>query len=200
MYGTGTRKVPEVLDWDQVAEICEKEGADVLLVLETFDSNTDFLAKTATEQLSSLISSGKPKSTPPSEVQMNVAAYWRLYDPRTLQIIDQYQHNSYMSFNTAGGVPPPDALPRTAYDAGLAYFNRYLPGSYKVKRKLYKRTSGSAKQQFKAGYRRTEVANWDGAIELWVELTDDSEIQDGRKSLSEHGCGQRGTRAHLTRT
>ncbi len=173
MLGTGTRETPELLDWDLVTEICEKEGADVLLVLETFDSNTNLLAKTATEQISSIMNTGKPKITPPSEGQMNVAAYWRLYDPETRRIVDQYQHNSYSTFSTIGGVPPPDAIPRAAYGAGLAYIDRYLPGSYRVKRQLYKRTSGSAKHQFKAGYRRTEVANWDGAMEIWGALTDD---------------------------
>jgi len=170
--GTGTSAVPELLDWELVEEICEKEEAYVLLVLETFDSNTDLLATATTEQISSIISTGRPKTTPPSQVSMNVTAYWRLYDPGTRKIVDQYQHNSNMSFNTVGGVPPPDALPRAAYDAGRAYIDRYLPGSYRVKRKLYKRTSGPAKQQFKAGYRRTEVANWNGAIELWEPLTE----------------------------
>jgi len=173
MTGTGTREVPEVLDWDLVAKICQEEGADALLVLENFDSNTDLLARTASEQVSSLISNGQLKSTPPSEIRMNVAAYWRLYDPLSRRIIDQYQHSGYMTFPTEAGVPPPDALPRTAYDAGRAYIERYLPGSYNVKRKLYKRTGGAAKQQFKAGYRRTEVANWNGALELWEPLTED---------------------------
>jgi hypothetical protein len=171
MPGTGTRELPELLEWDLVAKICREEGADALLVLENFDSNTDLLARTATEQVSSLIASGQLKSTPPSEIRMNVAAYWRLYDPLTRRIIDQYQHSSHMVFPLEAGIPPPDALPRTAYDAGSAYIQRYLPGSYQVKRKLYRRTGGAAKQQFKAGYRRTEVANWNGAVELWEPLT-----------------------------
>ena len=173
MYGTGTQEVPDLLDWEQVEEICLKEGADVLLVLETFDSNTDLLAKATTEQITSIITTGKPKITPPSQIRMNVLAYWRLYDPASKRIVDQYQHNSFMTFNTNGGIPPPDALPRTAYDAGRAYIDRYLPDFYRVKRELYKKTSGQAKQQFKAGYRRTEVANWDGAMELWGTLTED---------------------------
>jgi hypothetical protein len=37
---------------------------------------------------------------------------------------------------------------------------------------LYQRTSGSAKHQFRAGYRRSEVANWEGAADIWQELTD----------------------------
>ena len=75
--------------------------------------------------------------------------------------------------NTSVSGPSPEALPRAAYDAGFAYVDRFLPGSYRVKRKLYKRTGGQAKRQFKAGYRRTEVANWTGAMELWEPLTED---------------------------
>jgi len=172
ILGTGTRELPDVLEWDLVEEICKKEGADILLVLETFDSNTDLLAKATTEQISSILNTGRPKTTPPSQFKMNVSAYWRLYDPATRRIIDQYQHSSYMTFNTNGGVPPPDALPRTAYDAGRAYIDRYLPDSYRVKRELYKKTGGAAKNQFKAGYRRAEVANWDGALEIWEALAD----------------------------
>jgi len=173
MKGTGTRELPDLLDWEDVAEICKKEGADALLVLETFDSNTDLLAQVATEQLGSVLATGKLKASPPAQVRMNVSAYWRLYDPVNQRILDQYQHNSYMSFNTVAGIPPPDALPRTAYDAGRAYIERFLPGAYRVKRRLYKRTSGPAKHAFKAGYRRTEVANWTGAMEIWEPLTED---------------------------
>ena len=172
MYGTGTRQLPELLDWDQVAEICETEGADALLVLETFDSNTDLLLSTATDQVASIISTGFVKPVLPGQIEMNVVCYWRLYDPHTKMIIDQYQHNSYMTFDTNGGILPPHALPETAYASGRAYIQRFLPGYYVVKRELYKRTSGSAKRQFKAGYRRTEVANWQGAIEIWDELAD----------------------------
>ena len=172
LFGTGTREMPELLDWNLVAGICESEGCDALLVLETFDSNTDLLLSTATEQLSAIISTGSPKTTVPDQIKMNVVCYWRLYHPGTKSIIDQYQHSSYMSFNTSGGLPPPTALPESAYDAGIAYIQRFLPGFYVVKRDLYKRTSGSAKNQFKAAYRRAEVANWQGAIEIWDDLSD----------------------------
>ena len=102
LYGTGTREMPDLLDWDLVAEICESEGTDALLVLETFDSNTDLLVSTATEQVSAIISTGSPKSTLPNQVNMNVVCYWRLYHPGTKSIIDQYQHSSYFTFDTNG--------------------------------------------------------------------------------------------------
>ena len=172
LYGTGTREMPELMDWNLVSEICESEGTDALLVLETFDSNTDLLVSAATDQIASIISTGSPTASIPGQVKMNVVCYWRLYYPGTKSIIDQYQHTSYMTFDLNGGMPPPHALPETAYAAGIAYIQRFLPGFYVVRRDLYKRTSGSAKNQFMAGYRRAEVANWQGAIEIWDDLAE----------------------------
>lgn len=185
MEGTGTREVPELLDWDVVSEICRKEGADALLVLETFDSNSDLLLSAAREQVASLLTTGEPSTRLPGQVNVNVACYWRLYDPLNRTIIDQYQHNSFMSFDLVNSLPPPDALPRTAYIAGQDYVNRFLPSYYTVRRDLYKRTSGADKHQFKAGYRRAEVGNWQGAMEIWDELSDnDKRKTAGRACLN----------------
>jgi len=185
LYGTGTREMPDLLEWDLVAKICEAEETDALLVLETFDSNTDLLVSAATNQVASIISTGSPTASLPGQVKMNVVCYWRLYHPGTKSIIDQYQHTSYMTFDLNGGLPPPNALPETAYTAGIAYIQRFLPGFYVVRRDLYKRTSGSAKHQFMAGYRRAEVANWQGAIEIWDELSNNSKQKTaGRACLN----------------
>ena len=185
LYGTGTREMPELLDWKLVTEICESEGTDALLVLETFDSNTDLLLSAATEQAAAILSTGSLKATLPSQVNVNVVCYWRLYHPGSRSIIDQFQHSSYLTFDLSGGLPPPTALPETAYTAGIAYFQRFLPGFYVVRRDLYKRTSGSAKNQFEAGYRRAEVANWQGAIEIWDELSDNEKQKTaGRACLN----------------
>ena len=118
-----------------------------------------------------IISTGSPKAVIPDRINVNVVCYWRLYHPGTRSIIDQYRHTTYLSFDTQRGLPPPTALPETAYEAGVAYIQRFLPGFYVERRDLYKRTSGSAKHQFKAGYRRAEVANWLGAIEIWDDLS-----------------------------
>jgi hypothetical protein len=172
MNGTGTRELPDLLEWEVVEGICEKEGADALLVLETFDSNTDLLVSAARDQVAAIITTGAPKPVLPGQVNVNVVSYWRLYHPGSRRIIDQYQHSSYMTFDTHGGILPPTALPQAAYAAGRAYMERYLPGYYVVKRELYQRTGGSAKHQFRAGYRMSEVANWQGATEIWEELAD----------------------------
>ncbi len=171
MEGTGTRELPELLEWSEVEKVCKEEGADALLVLENFDSNTDLLVSEAAGQVSAILSTGKPKPPGPREVKVNVVSYWRLYDPSTRNIIDQYQHSSYMAFHTSNGILPPTALPNAAYAAGRSYIHRFLPSFYTVRRQLYKRTGGSAKHPFKAGYRSAEMANWEGAMEIWGELT-----------------------------
>jgi hypothetical protein len=171
MEGTGTRELPELLEWEKVEEICGKEGADLLLVLENFDSNTDLLVSAARDQVAAIITTGAPKPVLPGQVKVHVTSYWRLYDPVTRKIVDQYRHDSYMAFDTHGGILPPTALPEAAYAAGRAYMERYLPSYYTVRRELYQRSGGPARQQFRAGYRRSAVANWQGATEIWEELT-----------------------------
>jgi len=172
LYGTGTREMPELLDWDLVTGICKEEGSDALLVLETFDSNSDLLISAAREQVAAILATGSPQPVIPGQVKVNVVCNWRLYDPRTRSIIDQFEHNTYMTFDLYQGMPPPSALPEAAYRAGVDYIQRFLPGFFVVRRDLYKRTGGSARRQFKAGYRRAEVANWEGAMEAWNGLTD----------------------------
>ena len=172
LYGTGTRETPELLDWKVVKQICDSTRADALLVLETFDSNSNLLANVVNEGVNAVVNGGTP--APVRQVRMNVLCYWRLYDPLNQRIIDQYQSTSYMTFDAGNGlvpVPPPDALSRTAYHAGEEYIQRFLPTYYYVRREMYKRGKGRDKQQFLAAFRHSEVADWEGALPIWMELT-----------------------------
>jgi hypothetical protein len=171
LYGTGTRQTPEILNWDLVKSICDSSKADALLVLETFDSNSGLLATNVNNQINAVITGNAPP--PPNlEIRMNVQSFWRLYDPESKKIIDEYTNTNYLTFNGGGlNIPPPDALPKTAYNAGEQYIERFLPGYYYVKRDMYKRGKRSEKQQFKTAFRKTEVANWEGAMEVWTPLT-----------------------------
>jgi len=170
-YGTGTREVPEVLTWDVVKSICDSSKADALLVLETFDSNSDLLLSNVSNQIGAVIS-GQSPPPPVRQARMNVLSYWRLYDPSVQKIIDASQSTKYLNFDLGVlPIPPPEALPQTAYAAGQEYIERFLPGYYTVKRDMYKRGKGQEKQQFKAGFRKSEVSNWEGAMETWTPLT-----------------------------
>ncbi|MCX2679067.1 DUF6340 family protein [Galbibacter sp. EGI 63066] len=185
MYGTGTRKTPDVIPWDKVSEICDASEADVLLVLENFDSNSDLVLSTAVEQVTSVLKTGKASSRLPRQTRVNVKSYWRLYDPYTKTIIDQFQQTFYMNFDLANGELPHTALSETAYAAGLDYINRFLPSYYRVKRDMHKKGKGRDKAQFDVGWRRSEVANWDGAIEIWTDIANNpSSKSAGRAALN----------------
>lgn len=168
LYGTGTRVTPELLDWKQVQSICTKEKADALLVLENFDSNSDLIRSAITNQVQNVIRGNTPRPELPGQVRVNVLAFWRLYDPSTKTIADEYSSSHNMTFN--GIVIPPDALPNAAYDAGQEYIQRFLPSYYNVRRDMYKKGTGADKENFLTAFRRAEVANWQGAIDAWTEI------------------------------
>jgi len=185
LYGTGTRLTPDVLKWEKVNEICKKSDADVLLVLETFDSNSDIVIATAVDQVTSVLKSGKPNSRLPNKARVNVRSYWRLYDPYNKTIIDQYQQNYYTDFDFVNGILPLNALPETAYAAGYDYISRLLPSYYRVKRDMYKKGKGRDSNVFDAGWRRTEVAKWEEAIDIWTEIAENSNSESaGRAALN----------------
>ena len=171
LYGTGTRETPEILDWKVVKSICDSSNADALLVLENFDSNSGIVADNINNQVNAVLTGNAPPR-PIVQVRMNVESFWRLYDPSTQKIIDEYKSTNFINYD--GGVlaiPPPEALLQTAYASGEQYIQRFLPGYYYVKREMFKRGKGSEKYEFLKGFRRSEVADWQGASEVWLELT-----------------------------
>jgi hypothetical protein len=187
LYGTGTNQTPELLNWKLVKSICDDNHADALLVLETFDSNSDLLASAVTQQVGEILQGNGPKPVVPREVRITVHAFWRLYDPSTKKIIDQYKSTGLMTFNACGNtiaVPPPEALPNTAYAAGQEYSSRLLPGFYTVKRDMFKKGKGKAKEQFRAAFRRAETANWEGAINGFKAIEKSGGINAGRAALN----------------
>lgn len=186
LFGTGTGTNPEPLDWNTVQAICDSNGADALLVLETFDSNSDLLASVVNEGINSLINGTTPQ--PVRQIRMQVQCFWRLYDPKNRQIADQYRSSSFMTFDAGTGliaVPPPNALPTTAYYAGQEYIQRFLPTYFQVSRRLYKRGTAREKQQFLSAFRNAEVADWEGAMEKWKVLAGSANRENaGRACLN----------------
>lgn len=174
----GSRETPELLEWRMVKQLCDSSKADALLVLETFDSNSDFLINTALDKLGTVLNGGTPTTSLPNNVQVDVLVFWRLYDPSTQKIVDQHQWKSYLNYQRVGSqytMPPPDVLRNTAYNAGSDYIGRFLPTYYTVKRDMYKTTKGDYKHRFEAAFRRTEVANWEAAITDWIAIANSAD-------------------------
>jgi hypothetical protein len=179
LYGTGTRETPELLNWQLVKRMCDSSKAQALLVLENFDSNSGILTDNIHNQVNAVLNGNAP---PPitTQVRMNVESFWRLYDPSTQKIIDEFKSVNFINYN--GNMPPPEALPQTAYASGQQYVNRFLPTYYYVRREMYKRGKGGDKSEFLRGFRKSEVANWQGASEVWLELTKSTNRKNAGKA------------------
>jgi hypothetical protein len=193
VYGTGSREIPAPLNWKSVQTLCDSTGAQALLCLESFDSNTDALVNTAANVIGDLIS--KRTNNPiPSQVNMNVISYWRLYYPATKSIVDEYRCVRNSSFQTNGigtFILPPDALQHSAFSSGIEYISRLLPDYYRVTRLLYKRGVGSEAWEFKRAFRRAETANWKDASEIWQQLArSKNRINAGRACLNMAVCNE----------
>ena len=180
IYGTGTRKTPEILGWEEVTDICESANADVLLVLENFDSNSDFVIANAVNQVTSVLETGRTDTRFPRRARVNVRSFWRLYDPHSKTIMDQYQQTYFMDFDLLSGAAPLSALPETAYAAGMDYTSRFFTSYYRVRRDMYKKGKGRDKNLFAAGWRSSEVANWDKAIRIWTDVANNRGKSAGR--------------------
>ena len=64
LKGTGTSIFPELLDWNKVRNICSSYGADALIVLSTFDSDSrEFEGKSVTRTKTIKINRNQSKPT-----------------------------------------------------------------------------------------------------------------------------------------
>jgi len=164
MKGSGAGSTfPEPLDWDTVAELCEKYEADALVSLETYDS--DFIvthgAKTGGE--------GGIRISAQGVATVNCG--FRLYDYRNRDITDQY-HFSHKEFWESGGstitaavatlLTKNDAIRKASFQAGIVYGERITPSWVRIHREYFKK---SKRDPYLAeGARMMEANDWDRAI------------------------------------
>lgn len=132
---------------DIIDSICEEYGADGLIALELFDSDSYNSSNSA-----------------------EVRTQWRVYYPNERKIIDEFivysgaNDHSFSSFVPAAYSSISKA---GAYGAEL-YFNRIVPNFTREVRYYY--TKGS--HEIKAAKKSVKLGNWDQAIYYWEVETE----------------------------
>ncbi|MBN2484711.1 MAG: hypothetical protein JXB34_01935 [Bacteroidales bacterium] len=172
---------PSLLSWDEVETLCKKHGADALLSIELFDS--DFL-------LTPGISGG---INTPVKVRANGIAVInlgiRIYFPASRTVIDEFKINHRIDMATYTGnaygavstlLDKTDAINRTSYESGRMYGERISPSYYTVTREFFNKPKKN--QNLRAGVRKSEVADWHGAIESWTKALDDKKKKVRRRA------------------
>jgi hypothetical protein len=175
LRGTGTNAFPQPLSWQEVEEICVKNGADALVTLEVFDSNT--LTRTYPRTTQRQGNDGKTYNvvTHFHESNVTVNTGWRFYDYRRKIIVDEYRASSNNLFTSQGDTPGAalgrhlakrDMLKQVGALGGQNYGARISPTWMTVSRYFYKKGSND----MKLAKTRAKYNDWDGAAEIWQRV------------------------------
>jgi hypothetical protein len=191
--GDNTGKIfPDVLPWSTIDKLCQKYKADAVIAVESFDS--DYIITNGMRVETSKDNSGLPIKLNVffAEGVATVNMGFRLYNPKEKVIVDQYLFSQKQRFDATAKtltealqriLDKTSAINEVSYDAGSIYAKRITPTYYKVTRYFYNRPKRNKKLM--EGVRRSEVADWEGAIESWNEaIKVDSRKQKGRIALN----------------
>ena len=184
-YGAGV--FPTALLWDSVERICKESNTDALFSLELFDTESK-LNYAANPTNLNLVGVNVAAIQHLVSMSTNVKTGWRIYDPSTRTILDEYILGRDLS-SSGSGINPAvaasaligrkEAVKEVGIQAGQAYAARILPYWIRVSRDYF--VGGD--QNFKTAQRMAQSGNWDGAAAIWLEET---KSQDG--TLAGRGC------------
>jgi hypothetical protein len=166
---------PSALPWDTVEKICRENNADVLFSLELFDAESRVGIGISPSNLATPVGNIPALN---QQVNMNtqVKTGWRIYDPASRYILDEYVISKDLVFQgqafdplTAGSalIGRKEAVKQAGNNAGTAYAYRIVPYSQRVWRYYYVRGDGS----FIIAKRMAQSGNWDGAAKIWLQET-----------------------------
>jgi hypothetical protein len=173
-YGAGV--FPVTMSWDTVEKICRENHVDVLFALELFDADSKVGLNVA--GIASVASAANVASVATlamgSNVKTQVKTGWRIYDPSTRSVLDQYV--IYRDLTFQGGnilatgsalLGQKEAVIKAGNHAGEAYASRIIPYSLRVSRYYFVRGDGS----FIVAKRMAQAGDWDQAGKLWQNET-----------------------------
>jgi Family of unknown function (DUF6340) len=185
LYSFGSGIFPTALSWDSVAKICSETNTDALFSLELFDAASKLGYGVNPVNINAgLISI--PAIQQNVAMSTNLKTGWRIYDPSSRTILDEYVLGSNIQLEGSGINPAvaasgligrKEAVKDAGNKAGAAYASRILPYWIRVSREYFVRGDDN----FKTAQRKAQSGNWDGAAEIWkAETTSKNTTLAGR--------------------
>ena len=178
----GLGVLPASLNWDQVDAICDKYQVDVLFSLAFYDTDTKASAEAIEMELPN--SFGIKTKVPAVSITLRtkIKNGWRVYDPATKEILDEYAFDNNL-VSSGQGINPmkavkaimnrKEAVVETSSHIGNYYAKRITPQSRRVTRDYF--VKGTDK--FEVAMRRAQSGQWDSAAELWAEEVSNSDSE-----------------------
>ena len=180
---------PAPLSWNIVKQICQETGTDALFSLEKFDTDT------RVNYSSQKVDIKTPLGTIPGlehqvDVETIVKTGWRIYDPSSMSVLDEYTYEESI-VSTGRGINPllaaaaltgrKEAVNEVSNKAGHGYAFRIIPYRVRVTRDYYVKGTDN----FKIAKRKAQMGKWDEAGELWKKETENSNMKiAGRASYN----------------
>ncbi len=180
------RQAAAPLDWALVERICEAQQVDLLFVLEHYDTDTKINYTTAPVSIKTPLGLEIPGLEHQARVTTLINTTWRIYDPFTKLIYDEFP-SSRRFVSVGKGINPTVAIAtiknrknlvqQNSNEIGHLYARRIQAYRVRVSRDYF--VGGSP--NFRIAKRRAQTGNWDGAAELWLqESTSSKRIPAGR--------------------
>lgn len=180
--GTGTKEWPLPLEWDTVLKITNYYNSDLLIVLETFDSDSRYFSNV--ENYTTTVDGKKVEKQRYKEgLEVYIDAGWRIYDPVKKQIIDQntfrdaklWDYTADTQTEAKNKIPSKrDAVEQAGAFAGYMYASRISPTWATEPRTVFR----TRNDQMKLAVKYIRQSNWKEAYQIWSQLktSDDSKL------------------------
>lgn len=173
--GTGAVGFPMPMAWKDIEKICADYKVDAVAALEGFDTDNFATGRTAIRKEKNKDGKEVAFTDYFQNLSSNTKLGWRLYDPKTHSIIDEFLVEEGKSWETNGAseAEAQSQLPNlrlctneTSYAAGLKYGMRIAPTWTYVMRNYYTKGSDNMKRANKLA----QANKWDQAAEKWQSI------------------------------
>jgi hypothetical protein len=167
---------PEPLTWEIVDKICKETGTDALFALESYDTDTRLNYSTRNVNVKTSLGLTIPGLEHRIDMETIVKTGWRIYDPGSRVIADEYNDVQSIVFNSHGINPiaaaqaligRKAAVQEVSNKSGHNYALRIVPYTLRVQRDYFVKGTNN----FKIAKRKAQLGKWDDAGLLWEKET-----------------------------
>lgn len=182
---TGNQMAPP-LPWEEIESICSQYGADAVLAIESYDSDIGVFTSSYQEKYKDKEGVQQTRTRYRAQANLNVTIGWRLYDPKTRIIEDEFSVYLSDSYNATGDTEsrakssladPAYRAFELSYRVGQKYGMRIAPVFVNVQRSFYTKGKDGYKEEMKQAARLADSGNWDEAMEIWTGLLSRADIK-----------------------
>ena len=172
------------LSWSEIETMCKIYDADAVLAIESYDSDVMVTTSSYLEKYKDKEGVERTRTKYRATANLDVTIGWRLYDPKTKIIEDEFSVHLDESYSATGDQESraksslSDPVYRAfelSYRAGQRYGMRIAPVFVNVSRSFFSKGKGLYKDKMKQAARLAESGNWEEASAIWTQLLSDAD-------------------------